>query len=57
MRYLGADTDTIQTEDGRELCKTSSMYYNTNTIETVEGLLLDDVTCEVLKSNTRNSFT
>ena len=55
--YLGADTEKIRAEDGWEIWTTFSRPYITNDIETVEGLLLDDITCEVLKSNTRNSFT
>ena len=37
MWYLGADTGNIQTEDGREIWKTSSIYYITNAIETIEA--------------------
>ena len=46
--YLGADTEKIQIKHGCEIWKTSSRYYITNDIETVEALLLEDVKCEVL---------
>ena len=39
-RYLGVDTQNIQTEDGREIWKTLSRLYITNIIETFESLLL-----------------
>ena len=57
MRYLGAETEKIQTEDGHEIWKTSSRSYITNSIETVEVLLIKDGKYEVLKSNERNLFT
>ena len=56
-QYLGADTEKDQTENGREICTTSSRSYITNAIENVEGLLIIEGKCEVLKSNARNPFT
>ena len=35
MRYLGLDTDKIQTEDGSDIWTTSSRSYITNVIENV----------------------
>ena len=55
-RYLGANTEKIQTEDGCDIWKTSSRSYITNDIETVEGLLLKYGKCGVIKSNSRNPF-
>ena len=54
--YLGVDKEKIQNEDGHEIWTTSSSYYITNAFETVEGLLLEDGKCEVLKYNVRNPF-
>ena len=56
MRYLGAETEKIQTEDGHEIWTTSSRSYITKSIETVESFLLEDGKYEVLKFNDRNLF-
>ena len=56
MQYLRKDTENIQTDYERDIWKTSSRYYITNSIENVEGLLLEYVKCEVLKYNARNTF-
>ena len=56
MRYLGEDTDNIQTEDGHGIWKTSSRSYITNAIETFEVLLLNYFKCEGIKYNSRNQF-
>ena len=53
-QYLGTDTEKIQTEDGREVWTNSSRYYINNTIETVEGFIIEGGKCEVFKSNDRN---
>ena len=50
-RYVGADTEKIHTQDGRQIRATSSSSYINNSIETVEVLLLEDGKYEVLKSN------
>ena len=44
-RYLGADMGNIYTKYWGEIWKKLSRSYITNTIETVEGLLLGDGKC------------
>ena len=54
--YLEIKTEKIQNKGGREIWETLSRSYITTDIETVEGFLLEDVKCEVLKYNARNPF-
>ena len=56
-RYLGADMGNIYTKYWGEIWKKLSRSYITNTIETVEGLLLGDGKCQVLKYNAINPLT
>ena len=55
--YLGSDMENIQTMYGSEIWTTSSRSFITNGIETVEGLLIEDGKCEVLKYNSKYQFT
>ena len=55
-RYLGSDTENIKAGYRHEICKTSSSSYITNSIATVEVLLIEYGKCEVLKSNVSNPF-
>ena len=55
-RYIGADTEKMQTDDGLEIWTTSSDSYINTYIKTVEGLLLEYSKCEIIKSNARKPF-
>ena len=46
----------IHIEYESDIWTTSSRSYITNYIESIEGLLLEDGKCDILKSNARNTF-